>query len=219
MALRERGAKIRLEETDQARVDWVGVSPAECRQSPAKYRQSIVRVWLVAVMVGIGASSATAGLDRLPIRTSPIPLTTDGVPHVQIGVEPVPELTAELLARVAGITGVEVRDTVISLPGARGFWLSEDISLAKPDAIVGGREFAHIHPDGSLHASLSPELALEAVEAGWAIHHPWANQRPGWDGFVMIYSPGTIDEMQTVFRLVVGSYNYVTGRNVAALEN
>lgn len=155
--------------------------------------------------------SAEAG--SLPSRSSPIPLTTDGVPHIQIGVEAVPDISADLLRRVSNIPGVEIRDTVISLPGAMGFWLDEEITLARPDVIVGGREFAHIHPDGSLHASLSPELAVEAVEAGWAIHHPWADERPGWEGFVMIYTPGTMDEMEVVFQLIVESYNFVTGKH------
>ena len=33
-------------------------------------------------------------------------------------------------------------------------WLKDDIALANPQAIVAGREFAHIHPDGSLLAPL-----------------------------------------------------------------
>ena len=109
---------------------------------------------------------ATAETKQLPVRTSAIPLTTDGVPHVQIGVEPDAEISKELLRLVSNIPDVEIRETVISSPGAKGFWLDEDVALARPDVIVGGREFAHIHPDGSLHASLSPELAVQAAEAG-----------------------------------------------------
>lgn len=145
------------------------------------------------------------------MRGTPIPETTKGVPHVQVGVSPVPEISDELLRRVAEIPGVEIRDTVISLPGALGFRLSTDVALARPDAIVGGREFAHLHPDGSLHASLPPELATRAVNAGWAIHHPWADERPGWEGFVMIYTPTTSNELEVVFELVVKSYEFVTG--------
>ncbi len=146
-------------------------------------------------------------------------MTTSGVPHVQIGVEPVPEISAELLNRVSDIPGIEIRDTVVSLPGALGFWLNEDIKLARPDVIVRGREFAHVHPDGSLHASLAPDLARKAVEAGWAIYHPWANQRPGWEGFVMIYTPGSQDELEVVFQLVKESYNFVTGRGAPSTED
>ena len=179
---------------------------------------NILKSLLVFTTIFAGVVPATAEPEKLPTRISPIPLTTDGVPHVQIGVEPDPEISAELLRRVSNIAGVEIRDTVISLPGAKGFWLNEDVTLARPDVIVGGREFAHIHPDGSLHASLSPELAVKAVDAGWAIRHPWAKQRPGWEGFVMIYTPGSMDELEVVFQLVLMSYNFVTGRDIASID-
>ena len=155
----------------------------------------------------------------LPTRNSPRPSTTNNVPHVQIGVEAVPELAAELLRRVATIPDVEIRDTVISLPGAKGFWLNDAIPLARPDAIVGGREFAHMHPDGSLHASLPEDLARVAGEAGWAIKHPWADKRPGWSGFVMIYTAQSQEELDVVFQLVLASYNFVTGRNISTTDN
>lgn len=101
---------------------------------------------------------------------------------------------------------------MVSLPGALGFWLNEDVALARPDLIVRGREFAHVHPNGSLHATLSPELALKAVKAGWADHHPWAKKWPRFKGFVMIFTPRSEDEMKVVFQLVTESYNFVTGK-------
>ena len=117
-----------------------------------------------------------------------------------------------MLQHVEALPGVTLGATRVSLPGAVGFQLDSDVSLANPNVIVGGREFAHVHPDGSLHASLEPELARAAVNAGWAIPHPWADQRPGWGGFVMIYTPTTQAELDVVLQLVRGSYTYVTGR-------
>ncbi len=116
------------------------------------------------------------------------------------------------------LPGVEIRPTVVSLPGAKGFWLNQNLQLAHPEVIVGGREFAHVHPDGSLHASLSPERSREAVSTGWAVRHPWADQRQGWDGFVMLYTPKSMEELGTVFQLVVDSYNFVTGQNLQASD-
>lgn len=159
---------------------------------------------------------SAASADSLPQRSSPIPRTTDSVPHVQIDTEAPPEISAALLQRVSHIPNVEIRDTIISLPGALGFWITDEQPLARPEAIVRGREFAHLHPDGSLHASLSPELSREAVQTGWATHHPWADQRPGWEGFVMIYSPASTDEIETVFRLILASFDYVTGQDLAS---
>lgn len=176
--------------------------------------------WMVAVFVAIAISSApaSAGQKILPKRATPPPETSTRVPHVQLWVEAIPEINAELLRRVAALPKVEIRPTVVSLRGAKGFWLLEELALSRPDVIVGGREFAHMHPDGSLHASLSPERAREAVKAGWAVRHPWADKRRGWEGFVMLYSPQSMDELDVTFQLIVDGYNFVTGKSVRAKD-
>ena len=171
-----------------------------------------IRTVFLSTTVVFAAVSSPCAASELPTRTSPIPETTNGVPHVQIGIEPVPEISEMLLEKVAMLPGVDIRNTVISLPGALGFWITEDVVLARPDVIVRGREFAHVHPDGSLHASLPLALAMQAVETGWAVNHPWANQRPGWEGFVMIFTPTNAEELDVVLDLVQASYNFVTGQ-------
>lgn len=168
-------------------------------------------LYLASLVWAHSGSHALADLDSLPDRKTAIPRTTDSVPHVQINVVPVPEISEALLRRVSELSGVEIRQTVVSQPGALGFWITEDTALARPEVIVGGREFAHLHPDGSLHASLSPALAKLAAEKGWAVSHPWADQRPGWGGFVMIFTPVNSDELDVVFGLVEASYEFVTG--------
>ena len=170
-------------------------------------RQSRNAILALAMTI---APFTTALAADLPNRETPIPETTNGVPHVQIGVQAVPELSKELLRRVSELPGVTLGPTRVSLPGAVGFQLNDDHETARPDVIVGGREFAHLHPDGSLHASLSPELAQEAIQKGWAVAHPWSDQRDGWEGFVMIYSPATQDELNVVIQLVEQSYRFVT---------
>lgn len=180
-------------------------------------RPSLPAILLALLLsMGPGFEAAIAEEALLPERAGPRPQTTNGVPHVQVGVTSIAAVDAELLRRVAALPGVEIRPTVISLPGAKGFWLNESVELAHPEAIVGGREFAHVHPDGSLHASLSPKRAREAVNAGWAVRHPWADQRAGWEGFVMLYTPQSMDEVAVTFQLVVNSYNFVTGRDFRA---
>jgi phospholipase/carboxylesterase len=163
---------------------------------------------MVCLALGIGATAAMS--QDLPSRLSPIPKTTRTVPHVQIGVRPNHTLSNRLLEQVENISGITIRPTVVSLPGALGFWIDEAIPLAHPETIVAGREFAHVHPDGSLHASLPPALAQKAIKSGWAIAHPWATQRAGWEGFVMIYSPSTTEEADVVFDLVKQAFEYVT---------
>jgi phospholipase/carboxylesterase len=145
------------------------------------------------------------------------PVTFNGMPHAQIDVEPLPEIHTELFNLCFSLPNVSNRPTVISIPGARALWLDDDILLAHPEYIARGREFAHIHPDGSLHASLSPERAREAVEKGWAEPHPIA-QYTGWEGMVMLYTPLDMDELDVIFELVVDSYNFITGRNLFAKD-
>ncbi|MBX2855159.1 MAG: phospholipase [Rhodobacteraceae bacterium] len=180
------------------------------------YRRSNTCFGAVLAAAAFSGGVAVAEITSIPQRALPPPQTTSGVPHVQLGVETVPAVDAELLRRVSALPGVDIRPTVVSLPGAKGFWLSEDLALEHPEVIAGGREFAHVHPDGSLHASLPPERALEAVEAGWAVRHPWAEKRPGWEGFVMLYTPQSMEELAVTFQLIVDGYNFVTGKNLRA---
>ena len=181
-------------------------------------RSTLWRPFQFLLLAFAGAlSPLSANEIQLPARETPIPRTTDGVPHVQIDVQAVPEISQELLRRVEAIGGIEIQNSIVSLPGALGFWVKEHVPLARPDVIVRGREFAHIHPDGSLHATLSPALASQAVRANWAVYHPWANQRRGWEGFVMIFTPSSKDELEVVLELVRQSFEFVTGSAAGAM--
>jgi len=172
------------------------------------------------MLVIVVAARETMGTDDVPLpkRASPRPKTTPDVPHIQIGVEPVPEVNTELFRRVYILPGVEKRPSIISLAGTWGLWLGDKLTLIHPEVIIAGREFAHIHPDGSLHASLAPKRAREAVQASWAIRHPWADQREGWEGFVMLYTPQSMEELDVIFQLIVDSYNFVTGQKIQATD-
>jgi hypothetical protein len=155
--------------------------------------------------------------NSLPQRTRPRPPTNKNMPHSQIGIQLVPEVNAELYRRVYSLPNVTNRATIISVRGARAIWLDENLPLAHPESIASGREFAHIHPDGSLHVSLSNERAREAIEKGWAEPHPMAAYM-GNLGMVMLYTPLDIQELDVIFQLIVDSYNFVTGRTVNALD-
>ena len=90
------------------------------------------------VWLGFLATSATAQSPLLPQKQTPRPETTNGVPHVQIGITPDPKLSQALLKVVAEFPGVQLGPTRVSLPGAVGFQLLDEVSLAQPEAIVGG---------------------------------------------------------------------------------
>ncbi len=154
---------------------------------------------------------------ELPVRDGTPPATTSGVPHQQIGVDPVPEVNDELFRRVFSIPGIESQPSVVA--GWDGIWVSEQLEIMVQEAIIGEREFGHIHHDGSLHIFLEPDRAIEAIKTGWAVAHPYAVQRrDGWEGFVMLYTPQSIDELNVTFQLIVDSFNYVTGQGLIATD-
>jgi len=149
--------------------------------------------------------------NAIPARRGPPPAVHQGMPHTQIGVSPVSEVNAELHRRAFALPGVSARPTIVSVPGARALWLDEAMELAHPEVIVAGREFTHIHPDGSLHLPLPADRAQEAVAAGWAEPHPIARMM-GREDLVLVYTPRDFAELEVVWGLLLDSYTYVTGR-------
>ena len=137
---------------------------------------------------------------------------------MQYDVTPVREVHDELMRRTFSLPDVENRPTIVSLPGALGVVLEEGVEIKHPEVIPRGREFTHIHPDGSLHAPLPYLRAREAVKQGWADWHPTAHEVQGREGLVMLYTPQSIEELDVVLQLIVESYNYVTGRTVRAVD-
>ena len=168
-------------------------------------------------MLSDNSSSKLEDKNSLPFRSGVRPETTMGIPHVQIDVELVPEIHEEMIRRIYAIPGIDDQPSVVA--SWRGLWISEDLTVLEPDALIGGREFAHIHADGSLHIFLDRRRANEAVEAAWAIFHPYAVQGlEGWDGFVMLYTPQSFDELDVTFQLIVDGYNNVTGQTIVATD-
>jgi hypothetical protein len=85
-----------------------------------------------------------------------------------------------------------------------------------------GREFAHMYPapaDQSLHITLPDRRAREAIEAGWAEHHPMAAEGRLPPTHVMVYAPRDDAELEVVYGLVCESYQFACGRHSTALED
>ena len=158
--------------------------------------------------------SPTADFTLLPERRGPRRETTGAVPHIQLDAEPDATVDAELRRRAFLLPGVEDLPSDRSLPGARGLALSGDLDLARPDVIAGSREFAHFHPDGSLHVWLPVDRAREVHETKWGEIHPWVDRDGFWDGVVMIYTPETLEEIDITIRLLVDAYNFVVGASL-----
>ena len=157
------------------------------------------------------ASSGSDGLAVLPVREGPRSQTTGSVPHIQTDAVPVPDVDAELRRSVFSIPGIDEGESSLSLPGARSLLLSDDLELARPEVLPGGREFGHFHPDGSLHLWLPIDRALEVNETKWGELHPLVERDNFWDGVVMIYVPETAAEADVALQLVIDAYNYIVG--------
>ena len=194
--------------------------PASTTTEPTTTQPSI------ATTSTLGEESEMTGdsldLSILPERIGERRQTTGDVPHQQLGAEPVPEVDSELRRRIFALPGVEDRASERSLPGARGLWFTDGLELVRTDVLGGAREgvigssreFAHIHPDGSLHVWLPVERAIEVHETKWGELHPWVDRENFWDGVVMVYTPETLDEVDVAVRIVVDAYNFITGENL-----
>ena len=145
------------------------------------------------------------------------PKTTPGIPHVQIGVDLVPEVNQELYRRVYSIPGIEQIPSVIG--GWQGLSITNDVSILVPDSIIGRREFGHIHDDGSLHIFLAPSRAKNSVETCWGIYHPSALGETGaLSGFIMLYTPQSLEELDVTFQLIIDAYNFITKKSIKAAD-
>lgn len=154
---------------------------------------------------------------QLPQRVGEPPSITEGMPQLQIGVDAVEEVNAELFRRVYSLPSVENQLTVISpVEGSRALWVEPSIEVAHPELLPKERELGHIHPDGSLHMAMDPARGQEAVDAGWALFHPAAGTRPGFQGFMLLYTPRNMDELGVICQLIVDGYNHVVGASVDA---
>lgn len=151
---------------------------------------------------------------QLPARAGDRPAVSWTIPQQQLSETSPPELQEQLFTRVTALPGVNTGPSAISVPGARGFVVERN-SSAPLDAFLVPRagEFAHLHPgyDGSLHLTLPPALAADAVAKGWAVMHPWAGVRLA-PGFVLVYGPRDAAELDTVTGIVATSHAYATGR-------
>lgn len=147
----------------------------------------------------------------LPERSGPRPRTTPTNPHQQLDQHPDPVVIERLAERLFALPGVVEAPSMISVPGARALLLAD--GPVNPQAVMVGSEFAHLHPlpDGSLHVSLPPARAREAIESGWAEAHPLA--RFFHSGLVMLYAPRDDGEADVVTGLVREAYRFARGES------
>jgi phospholipase/carboxylesterase len=149
-----------------------------------------------------------------PQRRGTRPSTTTWEPHEQLDQLGPEELYGELHRRCFSLTGVTEHDSLISFPESRALLLDKELAAGPPESFVIENEFAHIHPfpDSSMHLQLPLELAVLAINGGWAEVHTvvWLGFAPATS--VMLYSPRDEEDLDMIWGLVQESYNFATGK-------
>lgn len=153
-------------------------------------------------------------LPELPTRRGPRPRTGPIVPHEQLDQNGPPDLGERLWTRMAALQGVRTGRSGISAPSSRAVHLDPALAGGPAEAFMVGTEFAHLHGahDGSLHATLPPEILASAVDHGWAELHPIARDGLRAPTLVMLYSPRDEAELETIWHLTEISHEYARGR-------
>jgi phospholipase/carboxylesterase len=183
--------------------------------------------WLgerVSYLTGHGRGSTLvapwAGLPggHLPERQGSRPEVSTNTPQEQITQQSPHALQEQLFTRLSQLPGVSSHQSVISVPGARGFMLSG--AAGPPDAFLVAQvgEFAHLHPshDGSLHVALPPRMAADVIAKGWGVAHPLAGLRVT-PGMVMLFGPRDEDELDVVAAVVTVSHAWASRGTITPL--
>lgn len=150
---------------------------------------------------------------RIPRRAGDRPKTNPTMPHEQKTDNAPVELQEALHDKVAALPGIVTGRSLVSVPGARAYFLDEAHALGPAQAYMAGTEFAHLHPsyDGSLHLALPENLARKVIEASWGEFHPGVDMGIMPPNSLMVYGPRTEEELETVWEIVHASYRFASG--------
>jgi hypothetical protein len=148
---------------------------------------------------------------NLPVRRGPLPAVRRPTaerpgPHQQLTQNAPRELQEALFALGRSLPGVTTGRSLVSLPGARAFFLDPALARGPDAAFQIGAEFAHIHApfDGSLHATLPDAVAREVIARGWGEPHPVQKG-------LLIYGPRDEQELAIAWQLLRVSHVFACG--------
>jgi len=107
---------------------------------------------------------------------------------------------------------VRKEPTRISVPSSTAMWLDENEAVGHIDAFMppsGGREFTHIHLDGSFHTVVGADVENEIITKKWGVRHMYYDQGVKE---VLVYAPRNEEDIEIAKTIVIKSYEYATGR-------
>jgi hypothetical protein len=148
----------------------------------------------------------------LSSRTGLAPDVTKGIPHIQLDQTASDELLARMTDWVFSIPKVVEQPSRTSLPGARALTVAPDVPVANQEAIMVGREFAHIHPQphgGSMHMKLPVHQVTEVVDKGWGEQHPLA-LNGSIPNLLMVYAPRDEEDLAVIKIIINAAVEYAT---------
>ncbi|NER13516.1 hypothetical protein GWK08_08715 [Leptobacterium flavescens] len=101
--------------------------------------------------------------------------------------------------------------TRISVPTTVAMWLDENEDVGHIDAFMippGGREFTHLHLDGSIHTIVATEVENEIMDKKWGVRHMFYDQ-----GIkeILVYAPRDENDLEVIKKVIIKSYEYATG--------
>lgn len=150
---------------------------------------------------------------NLPLEARPgkAPEVTSGIPHIQLDQTSNDDTYDKLVTRTYEIDGIVGGESQSSLPGAQSIAVAAGLPFNQ-NAMINGREFAHIHADpgrGSLHLVLLVADADEVVERGWGVYHPF-HLDGRIPGMVMVFAPRDDQDLKTVIDIIEASFSFAS---------
>lgn len=159
---------------------------------------------------------------NLPARAGIRPIVKGIIPQRQITQQGTPTTFALTHAALSALAAAYPKECLAA--GSRRELHSKGLhslvdSSGKPTsrALCRESEICHVHAfDGSIHVELHPEDAKIVIDKGWGERHPLAN---GWEpmgkflaeGFMIIYAPRNLEEIETVMRIVGAGIGWKSG--------
>ncbi|EEP81022.1 conserved hypothetical protein [Uncinocarpus reesii 1704] len=160
----------------------------------------------------------TGILKDLPKRNSPRPKVAGIAPQRQVSQRGSASMYSAL---AAAIKDISIHNSDHLYLGTSCFEKHSTGLFSLPtliNQVTCNGEVCHAHPsDGSLHLTLHPADVKYVIEKGWGERHPLARESWWWKlrfvpvGFVMIYAPQTMEELQCVIQIIHAATWWVTG--------